>query len=143
MGRVSDLKRFLAKVDIPDGDGCWLWEGGQDRKGYGRFWLDGETRGAHRAGYILLVGPIPDGLQLDHLCREPSCVNPSHLEPVSPAENLRRAPDQISTVNAAKTHCKMGHEFTAENIYSARGRRECRSCRTEAVRRYQRSRQGD
>lgn len=107
---------FWAKVEKPaDGDGCWLWTGFA-LNGYGRFggsgW--GWCANAHRWAYERLVGPIPQGLVLDHLCRVHSCVNPAHLEPVTNHENLMRG-DTIPARNAAKTHCVNGHEFTPEN----------------------------
>lgn len=71
-------------------NGCWLWTGTIERTGYGRFWLGGRQEIAHRASYALLIGPIPEGLTIDHLCRVRACVNPDHLEPVTLAENIRR-----------------------------------------------------
>jgi len=118
------IQRFWERVDASGGeDSCWLWIGYIDSKGYGG--LGG--RRAHRIAYELLVGPIPHGLQLDHLCRVTSCINPRHLEPVTNAENARRA-------RAARTHCKRGHEFTPENTYYSPKRptvRQCRACSKE------------
>lgn len=120
--------RFWAKVQ--KGDGCWLWMAAKDKWGYGKFKVESRRqRVAHRVAYELVRGPVPDGLELDHLCRNPSCVNPEHLEPVTSAENTRRS-ESISTRNSRKTHCARGHEFTPENIYWERGRwRHCRTCR--------------
>lgn len=80
-------------------DGCWIWTGKQDGGGYGRLPRDGGLVGAHRAFYEAFVAPIPDGLQLDHLCRVPSCVNPLHLEPVTQTENVRRGANTKLTVD--------------------------------------------
>lgn len=93
--RLTALERFLAKVDPLDppstpGD-CWRWMGHRGRSDYPRFTVDGRSWLAHRWIYIQRVGPIPEGLELDHLCRHPWCVNPDHLEPVTHQENMRRA----------------------------------------------------
>ena len=126
--------RFWEKVE-PTGF-CWLWTATTCQAGYGRFWLDGRLEGAHRVAYELMVGPIPDGLHIDHLCRIPACVNPDHLEPVEPAENTRRGyvgliPGKIrGDQQRAKTHCPHGHPFAGDNLYvSPRGHRTCKTCR--------------
>ncbi|WP_033356238.1 HNH endonuclease signature motif containing protein, partial [Kitasatospora aureofaciens] len=102
---------------------------------YGQFNLHGRTYSAHRYAYTQLVGPIPDGLVIDHLCRNPSCVNPAHLEPVTHAENMRRSEP------AMRTHCIHGHEFTEANTYyrtpNCDGVRQCRACNAKAAARYQ------
>ena len=119
--------RIAPKIDV-DGD-CWLWTGFIDRSGYGRSTFGERTLYIHRAAYELLVGPIPVGLTLDHLCRKRSCCNPDHLEPVTNAENMRRGTGPAA-INARKTHCKRGHEFTPENTYRDGGRRVCRTCKS-------------
>lgn len=120
--------RFWAKVN-PTGF-CWEWTGYVHRSGYGAFTPhEGETpQQAHRFAYELLIGPIPEGLVIDHLCRNKSCVNPDHLEPVTIQENTLRGYSE-SAMNARKTHCKNGHEFTPENMWiSGVGARLCRAC---------------
>lgn len=131
--RKSPEERFFAKVHTTST--CWLWTAYTNPDGYGQF---GETHGqgrlAHRWAYEHLVGPIPAGMQLDHLCRVRHCVNPSHLEPVTQRENLMRG-EGVTTKNAAKTHCVHGHPFDEANTYAWRGRRACRTCRDARNRR--------
>lgn len=117
-------------------DACWIWTGGRQSAGYGRLSFGARTL-AHRAVYELLVGPIPEGLTLDHLCRVPLCVNPDHLEPVTRGENVLRG-NGLSAQRARQTHCIHGHEFTPENTgLNGRGRR-CLMCQN--ARNAQRSR---
>lgn len=115
-----------------DDNGCWLWTGTVFlRTGYANFWFSGKSHLGHRWSYRHFVGPIPTGYQLDHLCRVRNCVNPAHLEPVTPRENNARS-SSPSAINAVKTHCKHGHEFTSDNTYvTKKGQRHCKTCRNE------------
>lgn len=114
---------------------CWICTS-IDLQGYGRMSHLGTQRRAHRVMYMRLVGPIPEGLVLDHLCRVRSCVNPEHLEPVTNEENLKRG-FGWGALNAAKTHCAKGHPFSGENLYvKPNGERACRACRAASRRRY-------
>jgi hypothetical protein len=109
-------------------DGCWEWTAHLNYKGYGKVSLHGACKSVHRVMYQLLVGPIPDGLDLDHLCRNRACGNPDHLEPVPKRTNILRG-QGLAAKNARKTHCKHGHEFTTENTrITPIGHRECRTC---------------
>ena len=131
--------RFTSKFSIPfpvDKFACWNWKAGKT-KGYGMFYLNGRSVGAHRVSYELYVGKIPKGLTLDHLCRNTACVNPRHLEPVTLGVNVLRS-NNLCAVNARKTHCKNGHKFTKENTYyfkstwvKDRKFRQCKKCWAE------------
>lgn len=124
MGRTLP-DRFTAKVRVAE-SGCWEWTAAHHPKqGYGWFKTNGRMVVAHRFAYEALVGPIPEGLVIDHLCRNPRCVNPSHLEPVTTAENVRRGRHP----GREKTHCPHGHPYDAENTrYTKEGHRQCRAC---------------
>lgn len=118
--------RFESKVERTDT--CWLWMGATNSKGYGCWSVDGVSQLAHRVAYQTLVGPIPEGLTIDHLCRVKVCVNPAHLEPVTMLENIARAAEQDRPAN-----CPYGHEYTAENTYvkvrpNGQINRTCRTC---------------
>lgn len=119
-------------VDKNGPKGCWLWLGFLKR-GYGVVRRDGRKWAAHRFFYELLVGPIPDGLVIDHLCRVRNCVNPQHLEPVTNAENLARGEGPNAKALRDNT-CIRGHEFTPENTYYRPSRprvRICKSCQRD------------
>lgn len=125
--------RFFDKVDASAS--CWLWKASINGGGYGQFRLDGKLRKAHRVAWEMLVGPIPEGRHLDHLCRVRNCVNPDHLEPVTQAENIRRG--NVGKHNPVKTHCPQGHEYAGDNTYrKPPGYRECRTCNRERQRRW-------
>lgn len=118
----THAERFWAKVDKTAPGGCWAWTGGRNDDGYGIAVVAKETqRNAHRVAYEWLVGPVPEGLVLDHLCRVRHCVNPEHLEPVTQQENVQRYTRTI-------TACRQGHEFTPENTRTYGGKRQCRTC---------------
>jgi len=110
-GRKISLGQFWAKVDKSSGSGCWLWTGRLNRSGYGQM-FDGPS--AHRVSYEIAKGLIPDGLELDHLCCTPACVNPDHLEPVTRDENARRRAERNVT-------CKNGHPWSPETTYIWKG----------------------
>ncbi|WP_350227754.1 HNH endonuclease signature motif containing protein [Paraoerskovia sediminicola] len=116
------MSRFYGKIRR-DPDGCWRWTGELDEDGYGRFILFGKVRRAHRLAWLFHRGPIPAGLVIDHLCRTRACQNPDHMEPVTSAENARRA------ARNSAPECKYGHRWSIETTYwRANGTRECRPC---------------
>ncbi len=121
------MDRFWSKVEI--GSECWLWTASVGSHGYGQFKFEGVPVLAHRFAYELLVGSIPEGMELDHLCGRPRCVRPEHLEPVSHRINVMRGRG-ASARNAAKTHCPRGHPYNEVNTWvdPTRGCRECKTC---------------
>ena len=121
------LARLEARVER--GVGCWIWKGTPRGDGYGQILVDGYHWGAHRLAYTLWVGPIPDGLTIDHLCRQPLCINPAHMEPVTKRENTLRG-DGITARQARRTPCPRGHAYDERNTYVNRGKRHCRHCMT-------------
>lgn len=129
----KEIERFWASVEVPDQPSCcWRWVKAKDDRGYGSVSVtrNGKQKfyRAHRVAYTLLIGPIPDGLPLDHLCKTLPCINPDHLEPVEPRINTIRGASPSSR-NRIKTHCVNGHEFTPGNTYrTSRGGRHCLTC---------------
>lgn len=121
------------RIDITES--CWIWTGYKQKSGYGQITVNRKSYKAHRLVYSLLVGEIPDGKQLDHLCRVRNCVNPDHLEPVTQAENIRRG-ESPWAINSKKTHCYKGHELTENNLYIKDGYRLCKICTLEARSKY-------
>lgn len=105
---------------------CWIFTGAKNEDGYGKVKLDGHWR-AHRYAWSVLRGEIPDGLELDHLCRNRACVNPDHLDPVPGAVNTARA-SKATYVGGVQVRCLRDHEFTPENTRMYRGKRQCRAC---------------
>ncbi|MFD6677526.1 HNH endonuclease signature motif containing protein [Rhodococcus zopfii] len=123
--------RFARRISVSE-TGCWEWFGPIGNSGYGQCKVGRLNKLTHRVVYEILVGPIPDGLQIDHLCKNRTCCNPAHLEPVTARENVLRG-DTIAAANIQKSNCPKGHEY---DYTSPSGRRGCRTCRRAAVSRY-------
>jgi len=142
MKRIDPEIRFWRRVQVEMG-GCWIFLGGRASGGYGVFYLaKGKPTPAHRFSYEQSIGPIPPGLELDHLCRTPDCVHPLHVEPVTHRENCKRGLHtgvlKHHANKRARTHCPKGHPFSGENlVIYEKNWRVCRTCRNEGqMRRY-------
>lgn len=144
---VQPIDRFMVKVEIPGEDECWTWTGYTNESGYGRFAEGGRLWLAHRWSYTYFVGPIPEGLELDHTCHTDDascrggvtcphrrCVNPMHLEPVTGDVNTERG--RSGQHWAERTSCPQGHPYDHTNTYEHRGKRYCRTCVNAAGRKW-------
>jgi hypothetical protein len=128
--QASVFERLMRHTEVTPT--CWLWRGALTR-GYGQLRVEDQMKYAHRVSYELAHGPIPEGLQLDHLCRVPNCIRPSHLEPVTQQVNIERG--DAGKRNISKTHCPQGHEYTEANTgRTTTGARYCRACKMEKSR---------
>lgn len=121
------VERFHEKYIPEPNSGCWLWDAACDTGGYAQISVGNKSKSAHRISYEMHVGPVPEGLVLDHKCRVRSCVNPDHLEPVTNRENILRG--DLWKVHGLKTHCPKGHSYSQENSYLYRGSRHCKKCK--------------
>lgn len=139
--------RFWVKLDKHGPNGCWLWHAALSTTGYGKYSHEGVVSQAHRVAYEDAKGPIPAGLDLDHLCRVRACVNPDHLEPVTRRVNTLRG-ETVAAANAVKTHCLRGHPLEGDNVYiqvsrSGHPERSCKTCRRLALEKWEAEHPGD
>ena len=130
---AMSIETMFARTSPEPNSGCWLWTGGMNQIGYGRVHVNGGRKTAHRVAYELVCGKVPDGLDLDHLCRVRCCINPDHLEPVTRQVNAARgiAGEVSKKRSALITHCPRGHSYSGDNVYYFPGggaRRGCRAC---------------
>ena len=135
------LARFMAKIDVPNGDGCWPWMAGKKGGGYGNFYVAGIKFGAHRVSYEHFHRDrISAGMQVDHVCRNRSCVRPDHLRVVTLKTNVLENSVGVTAKNLTKEFCPKGHEYSAGNTYQRpNGGRGCRECRAIATIKYRRA----
>lgn len=148
--KIEPIKRFEKKYDIDD-NGCWIWNAGHKAGGYGCFYDGNKDISAHQFSFVYFKGPVPKGLEIDHLCEVKNCVNPNHLEAVTHAVNVQRG--QSAKINSArsrsKTHCPHGHEYTEQNTYLTRHHktgsynRSCKKCREVCVKKFQSAKRGN
>jgi hypothetical protein len=144
--RPTVVERFWSRIDKTES--CWNWRGGLNSSGYGSIGVGGRVVLVHRWAYEHFVGPIPPGLQIDHLCRNRRCANPAHLEPVTASENCRRGEcgahlqdyNVLAAAERARTHCPYGHPYDERNTLRYRGQRRCKTCHRRRIAEYKRAR---
>lgn len=142
MTKDEFLSRLPTLYAVDAERGCWIWQMQVADTGYGKVHFEGRKRQAHRVVYETMVGPVPEGLDLDHLCRVRHCVNPAHLEPVSRSVNLLRGKG-VSEYFARQTHCKNGHPLSGDNLrLTSKGYRVCVECSRVNLRRSRLSARG-
>jgi hypothetical protein len=130
------VERFEQKFIPEPNSGCWLWIGSLTHDGYGRIKVNGKSRSAQRVAHRIYKGTIPDGMEIDHKCHVTCCVNPDHLEAVTPIVNFERSRN-AARANMLKQECAKGHPLSGDNLYVSRvGHRGCRICRLAAKRRH-------
>lgn len=148
MKQLEVKTRFYSKVAVPGTpNGCWEWTGAKDKTGYGRFKINGKAEMSHRVSHMIFIGDIPEGYDIDHLCRNTGCVNPEHIEAVTRQENYLRGlgpslAKQREPCNKFKTHCVNGHPRTVENTCfdEKRNAKRCRICKNNQMKEYRRKR---
>jgi len=144
MSKQWTFERRVLRHVIRQPDGCWIWPRAKVWNGYGQVWNGNKLVMVHRYVYENMVGPVPEGMQLDHLCRNRLCCNPEHLEIVTPRENTLRGigPALSAARQKSKTCCPNGHPYSGENLYVYKRERGCRICRAAARRRYNERKKG-
>ncbi len=134
--KPTGVPKHPTEYVVDTSTGCWQWMRGMTPNGYGYAQRNGAKRGAHRLYWEEVNGPIPSGMTIDHLCNNPSCVNPAHMTLATLRENILRGSSPWA-VNARKTHCPAGHQYDASNTYiTKQGKRHCRLCDAAKHRRH-------
>lgn len=137
---IAEMKKYEPPITVDLND-CWLYAKSITNTGYGVIFGEGKTHAAHRVMYTNMVGEIPKGLEIDHLCRVRRCINPAHLEAVTTAENVRRGAG-VGVINALKTHCIRGHALSGYNCMTValppkyKPERRCRTCQNKTANEY-------
>ena len=131
----EESERFHSKfIELPNG--CHQWQGPLDKDGYGYFFLRRKSRRAHRVAWYMQRGGIPEGMVINHICRNRWCVNPQHMQLLTPRENNLQDSNSIPAINARKTHCKNGQEFDkVQTVKSGKSYRVCSICERDKARR--------
>jgi len=129
----TPTQRLWRRTIVNPTTGCYEWQGATNDWGYGTIWVDGKDVFVHRFAHELFVGPIPAGHEIDHDCRTRNCWRPDHLEAVTRRDNILRG-EGAGAINARRTHCAQGHEFTPANTYIWRGYRHCKACNAKRQR---------
>lgn len=126
---IESVKSRLFDKSMPEPNtGCFIWTGSLFTGDYGRMWVRDKQIMAHRISYFIYKGKIPEDFVIDHICNNPSCINPEHLEAKTQKDNSNRCVGSPTTVNAQKTHCIRGHEFSDENTKRGKNGRRCIKC---------------
>lgn len=129
---MNALKRFMSKVHKTDS--CWFWMAGKNGNGYGYFWFENASVPAHRWIYCFFNGRLGYDIELHHKCQTPTCVNPDHLQPLTPSEHIKK--HGMTFWQSNKTTCPNGHPYSGNNLYVCRKKRYCRICRRLYFRKY-------
>jgi hypothetical protein len=141
MRKYEYPRDFLANINLPHGDGCWEWKAKSFVSGYGGFPINGKVKIASRLSYQYFYGVgIPEGMVIDHICRNRPCVRPDHLRIVTTRINAIENSTAPSALNAIKTHCPRGHEYNEVNTYYGSNGRCCRKCMAMHQRKYKETR---
>ena len=128
MGQIN-IQRFEKYISVEPNSGCWLWTGAWSKSGYGSFRVENKSQNAHRVAYKLYLGPLKNGMMIDHICRNRACVSPDHLRQVTPRQNILENSMSISAISAKRNCCKRGHVYVPGSFRITANKRVCKLCR--------------